>query len=147
MGSLPTARSGKTGSGNKLSGLRWRRSPCSVSYTAGTGPIWWFRFIPPTRKVRSRRDAPEPWKTAKRVDARKQSRNPFPPIKACRKTQKNQRWLFLGKRKEKEKGAQDPDAMRQERARIHVGRISHIGFLEISRQRNRDIVLESSTEP
>ena len=35
----------------------------------------------------------------------------------------------------------------QDRARIQVGRISHFGLLEMSRQRIRASVLESSTEP
>jgi ribonuclease E len=37
--------------------------------------------------------------------------------------------------------------LRQDRARIQVGRISHFGLLEMSRQRIRASVLESSTEP
>src|SRR5207342_1153039 len=39
------------------------------------------------------------------------------------------------------------DALRNDRARIQVGRISHFGLLEMSRQRIRASVLESSTEP
>ena len=39
------------------------------------------------------------------------------------------------------------DCLRQDRARIQVGRISHFGLLEMSRQRIRASVLESSTEP
>src|SRR6187455_643770 len=39
------------------------------------------------------------------------------------------------------------DCLRQDRARIQVGRISHFGLLEMSRQRIRPSVLESSTEP
>ena len=39
------------------------------------------------------------------------------------------------------------DCLRQDRARIQVGRISHVGLLEMSRQRIRASVLESSTEP
>src|SRR3979411_2175969 len=39
------------------------------------------------------------------------------------------------------------DCLRQDRARIQVGRISHFGLLEMSRQRIRTSVLESSTEP
>src|SRR6188474_1457235 len=39
------------------------------------------------------------------------------------------------------------DCLRQDRARIQVGRISHFGLLEMSRQRIRSSVLESSTEP
>src|SRR5207253_11249121 len=38
------------------------------------------------------------------------------------------------------------DALRNDRARIQVGRISHFGLLEMSRQRIRSSVLESSTE-
>ncbi len=38
------------------------------------------------------------------------------------------------------------DALRHDRARIQVGRISHFGLLEMSRQRIRTGVLESSTE-
>src|SRR6266480_359356 len=38
------------------------------------------------------------------------------------------------------------DCLRQDRARIQVGRISHFGLLEMSRQRIRTSVLESSTE-
>src|ERR1700731_1008368 len=38
------------------------------------------------------------------------------------------------------------DCLRQDRARIQVGRISHFGLLEMSRQRIRSSVLESSTE-
>ena len=38
------------------------------------------------------------------------------------------------------------DCLRQDRARIQVGRISHFGLLEMSRQRIRASVLESSTE-
>ncbi len=38
------------------------------------------------------------------------------------------------------------DALRFDRARIQVGRISHFGLLEMSRQRIRTSVLESSTE-
>src|SRR5205085_93045 len=38
------------------------------------------------------------------------------------------------------------DALKNERARIQVGRISHFGLLEMSRQRIRSSVLESSTE-
>jgi ribonuclease E len=38
------------------------------------------------------------------------------------------------------------DALKQDRARIQVGRISHFGLLEMSRQRIRTSVLESSTE-
>src|SRR4030095_15467668 len=38
------------------------------------------------------------------------------------------------------------DALRNDRARIQVGRISHFGLLEMSRQRIRTSVLESSTE-
>jgi ribonuclease E len=37
--------------------------------------------------------------------------------------------------------------LKQDRARIQVGRISHFGLLEMSRQRIRASVLESSTEP
>jgi ribonuclease E len=43
--------------------------------------------------------------------------------------------------------AQALDCLRQDRARIQVGRISHFGLLEMSRQRIRASVLESSTEP
>ncbi|MEW6644140.1 MAG: ribonuclease E/G [Pseudomonadota bacterium] len=39
------------------------------------------------------------------------------------------------------------DCLRHDRARIQVGRISHFGLLEMSRQRIRASVLESSTEP
>src|SRR5579872_4089299 len=39
------------------------------------------------------------------------------------------------------------DCLKQDRARIQVGRISHFGLLEMSRQRIRASVLESSTEP
>ncbi|PWB79380.1 MAG: ribonuclease [Methylocystaceae bacterium] len=39
------------------------------------------------------------------------------------------------------------DALKNDRARIQVGRISHFGLLEMSRQRIRSGVLESSTEP
>jgi ribonuclease E len=39
------------------------------------------------------------------------------------------------------------DCLRQDRARIQVGRISHFGLLEMSRQRIRASGLESSTEP
>ncbi|MBX6328437.1 MAG: Rne/Rng family ribonuclease [Pseudolabrys sp.] len=38
------------------------------------------------------------------------------------------------------------EALKQDRARIQVGRISHFGLLEMSRQRIRSSVLESSTE-
>ena len=38
------------------------------------------------------------------------------------------------------------DALRYDRARIQVGRISHFGLMEMSRQRIRTSVLESSTE-
>ncbi len=38
------------------------------------------------------------------------------------------------------------DCLKQDRARIQVGRISHFGLLEMSRQRIRASVLESSTE-
>ena len=38
------------------------------------------------------------------------------------------------------------DCLKQDRARIQVGRISHFGLLEMSRQRIRTSVLESSTE-
>lgn len=38
------------------------------------------------------------------------------------------------------------DALKSDRARIQVGRISHFGLLEMSRQRIRSSVLESSTE-
>ena len=37
------------------------------------------------------------------------------------------------------------DALRHDRARIQVGRISHFGLLEMSRQRLRTGVLEGST--
>ncbi|TAK49977.1 MAG: ribonuclease E/G [Xanthobacteraceae bacterium] len=39
------------------------------------------------------------------------------------------------------------DNLKHDRARIQVGRISHFGLLEMSRQRIRASVLESSTEP
>jgi ribonuclease E len=39
------------------------------------------------------------------------------------------------------------ECLKQDRARIQVGRISHFGLLEMSRQRIRASVLESSTEP
>ena len=39
------------------------------------------------------------------------------------------------------------DCLKNDRARIQVGRISHFGLLEMSRQRIRASVLESSTEP
>jgi ribonuclease E len=39
------------------------------------------------------------------------------------------------------------ECLRQDRARIQIGRISHFGLLEMSRQRIRASVLESSTEP
>ncbi|MHC2334901.1 ribonuclease E [Bradyrhizobium sp. USDA 4454] len=39
------------------------------------------------------------------------------------------------------------DCLRQDRARIQVGRISHFGLLEMSRQRIRASMLENSTEP
>ncbi len=39
------------------------------------------------------------------------------------------------------------DAMRADRARIQIGRISHFGLLELSRQRLRPSILESSVEP
>ncbi|MGQ7794365.1 Rne/Rng family ribonuclease [Faunimonas sp. B44] len=39
------------------------------------------------------------------------------------------------------------DCLRADRARIQVGRISHFGLLEMSRQRIRTGVLESSSEP
>lgn len=39
------------------------------------------------------------------------------------------------------------DALKGDRARIQVGRISHFGLLEMSRQRLRPSVLESSTDP
>jgi ribonuclease E len=39
------------------------------------------------------------------------------------------------------------DALKNDRARIQVGRISHFGLLEMSRQRIRTGVLESSSEP
>src|SRR3954468_2259807 len=39
------------------------------------------------------------------------------------------------------------DCLRQDRARIQVGRISHFGLLEMSRQRIRARVLESSADP
>ena len=38
------------------------------------------------------------------------------------------------------------DALKSDRARIQVGRISHFGLIEMSRQRIRTSVLESSTE-
>src|SRR5205807_10593673 len=38
------------------------------------------------------------------------------------------------------------DLLKHDRARIQVGRISHFGLLEMSRQRIRTGVLESSTE-
>jgi ribonuclease E len=38
------------------------------------------------------------------------------------------------------------DALRHDRARIQVGRISHFGLMEMSRQRIRSSVLESSTD-
>src|SRR5258706_8477353 len=38
------------------------------------------------------------------------------------------------------------DCLKNDRARIQVGRISHFGLLEMSRQRIRTSVLESSTE-
>ena len=38
------------------------------------------------------------------------------------------------------------DAMRQDRARIQIGRISHFGLLEMSRQRMRSSLLETSSE-
>ena len=38
------------------------------------------------------------------------------------------------------------DALKSDRARIQVGRISHFGLMEMSRQRIRTSVLESSTE-
>src|SRR5262249_25985127 len=38
------------------------------------------------------------------------------------------------------------ECLKQDRARIQVGRISHFGLLEMSRQRIRTSVLESSTE-
>lgn len=38
------------------------------------------------------------------------------------------------------------DALKHDRARIQVGRISHFGLMEMSRQRIRSSVLESSTE-
>src|SRR5581483_4873949 len=38
------------------------------------------------------------------------------------------------------------ECLKQDRARIQVGRISHFGLLEMSRQRIRSSVLESSTE-
>jgi ribonuclease E len=38
------------------------------------------------------------------------------------------------------------EALKQDRARIQVGRISHFGLLEMSRQRIRTSVLESSTD-
>ncbi|WP_275430441.1 ribonuclease E/G, partial [Serratia marcescens] len=38
------------------------------------------------------------------------------------------------------------DALKNDRARIQVGRISHFGLLEMSRQRIRTGVLESSPE-
>src|SRR5438270_475145 len=39
------------------------------------------------------------------------------------------------------------ECLKHDRARIQVGRISHFGLLEMSRQRIRTSVLESSTEP
>ena len=39
------------------------------------------------------------------------------------------------------------EALKNDRARIQVGRISHFGLLEMSRQRIRTGVLEGSTEP
>ncbi len=39
------------------------------------------------------------------------------------------------------------DCLKQDRARIQIGRISHFGLLEMSRQRIRASMLESSTEP
>ncbi len=39
------------------------------------------------------------------------------------------------------------EAMRNDRARIQLGRISHFGLLEMSRQRLRPSLVESSTEP
>ncbi len=39
------------------------------------------------------------------------------------------------------------DALKRDRARIQVGRISHFGLLEMSRQRMRASVLESTTQP
>jgi ribonuclease E len=39
------------------------------------------------------------------------------------------------------------DSMRIDRARIQMGRISHFGLLEMSRQRLRPSLMESSTEP
>ena len=39
------------------------------------------------------------------------------------------------------------ECLKHDRARIQVGRISHFGLLEMSRQRIRASVLESSTEP
>lgn len=39
------------------------------------------------------------------------------------------------------------DCLKEDRARIQVGRISHFGLLEMSRQRIRTGVLESSSEP
>src|SRR5262249_58702922 len=38
------------------------------------------------------------------------------------------------------------ECLKNDRARIQVGRISHFGLLEMSRQRIRTSVLESSTE-
>jgi ribonuclease E len=38
------------------------------------------------------------------------------------------------------------DALREDRARIQVGRISHFGLMEMSRQRMRSSVLESTTQ-
>src|SRR5213075_3225321 len=38
------------------------------------------------------------------------------------------------------------DALKNDRARIQVGRISHFGLMEMSRQRIRSSVLESSTD-
>src|SRR5690606_36533193 len=39
------------------------------------------------------------------------------------------------------------DCLKNDRARIQVGRISHFGLLEMSRQRIRASVLESTTQP
>ena len=39
------------------------------------------------------------------------------------------------------------DALKNDRARIQIGRISHFGLMEMSRQRMRSGVLESSTAP
>ena len=39
------------------------------------------------------------------------------------------------------------DALKNDRARIQIGRISHFGLLEMSRQRIRTGVLEGSTVP